>query len=167
MRRAHGLSGEVLVYVDTDDAPDVFRLERRFGVRAKRSGEDRPSPCEVTLLESRPHRGGLLLRFAEVTGRDAAEALVGAELVVERDELRPLEEGEYFLHELVGLEVVDERAGELGPVAEVYETAARPLAAVRIDGKERLFPLHGEVVRKVDLEERRIEVTLPPGLLDL
>ena len=163
--RAHGLAGEVLVHVETDDGAEVFQAGRRFGMRIER--RDETVMREVTLLESRPHRGGYLLRFREIVDRDTAETLLGAELLLEREELRPLDEDEYFLHELVGLDVIDEGKGSLGPIVDVYDTAGQILAAVRVDGRERLFPLRREFVRKVDMEARQVDVALPAGLLEL
>lgn len=170
VKRAHGLAGEVLVHAETDDGDEVFGIERRFAVRPKRGKVPATAPPiarEVTLLESRPHGGGYLLRFREIADRDAAQRLVGAELLLERDELRPLAEDEYFLHELVGLEVVDRERGSIGPVEDVYDASGQPLASVRIDGREQLIPLRREMVDGVDMEARRIDVRLPSGLLDL
>ena len=170
VKRAHGLDGEVLVDAETDDGADVFGVERRLIVRPKRGKVPATAPPvvrSVTLVASRPHRGGYLLRFREVGDRDAAQRLVGAELLVDRDELRPLAEDEYFLHELVGLEVVDVEQGSLGPVEDVYDASGQPLASVRIDGREQLIPLRREMVDGVDMDARRIDVRLPSGLLDL
>lgn len=165
VRRAHGLAGELLVHAETDDGAEVFRVDRKFGLRVERGRET--VVREVTLVESRPHRGGYLLRFREIVDRDTAQTLLGAELVLERDDLRPLDEDEYFLHELVGLDVIDERQGSLGPIVDVYDTAGQVLAAVRVDGRERLFPLRREFVRNVDMEARHVDVALPDGLLEL
>lgn len=170
IKRAHGLVGEVLVHAETDDGAEVFGVERRFCVRprpGKMPATVPPVRREVTLTESRPHRGGYLLRFREIIDRDAAQRLVGAELLLERGELRPLAEDEYFLHELVGLEVVDRERGSLGPVEDVYDAAGQPLASVRIDGREQLIPLRREMVDGVDMDTRRIDVSLPRGLLEL
>lgn len=170
IKRAHGLVGEVLVHAETDDGAEVFGVERRFAVRPRPGKVPATAPPvlrEVTLMESRPHRGGYLLRFREIGDRDAAQRLVGAELLLEREELRPLAEDEYFLHELVGLEVVDRERGSLGPVEDVYDASGQPLASVRIDGREQLIPLRREMVDGVDMDARRIDVSLPRGLLDL
>ena len=165
VRRAHGLDGEVLVHLETDDGEEIFAPERRFEVR---SAGRRPPPLEaVTVEASRPHRGGFLLKLKEVADRRSAEALRGVELLLSREELRPLDDDEYFLHELIGLEVVDEELGELGPILDVYDAGGQVLAAVRIDGREKLFPLHRETVRKVEMDAGRMEVRLPSGLLDV
>ena len=165
VRRAHGLAGEVLVHAETDDGDEVFVPGRRLAVRTA-AGRRTPH-TELTLVGSRPHRGGYLLSFREVADREAAEALLGAELLLDREALRPLEEDEYFLHELVGLSLVDGTLGELGRIDEVYDAAGQLLASVRIDGKERLVPLRRETVVGVDREARRIDVALPAGLLEL
>lgn len=165
VRRAHGLAGEVLVHAETDDGDAVFIPERRLAVRPPRGG--RTPFDELTVVGSRPHRGGYLLLFREIGDREAAGTLLGAELLLEREELRPLAEDEYFLHELVGLEVVDAERGNIGPIVDVYDTAAQVLATVRVEGREVMFPLRREMVRGVDVEARRIDVELPAGLLEL
>lgn len=164
VRRAHGLDGEVLVQTVTDDGAEIFVPDRPLSVRrAGRNGEH----GVLTVATSRPHRGGYLLRFREIEGREAAERLLGAELLLHRDELRPLEEDEYFLHDLVGLEMVDETAGSIGVVKDVYDAAGTWLAGVEHDGREHLVPLRPETVRRVDVKAGRIETALPDGLLEL
>jgi 16S rRNA processing protein RimM len=164
VRRAHGLDGEVLVKTETDDGAEIFVPDRPLSVR--RAGRDAADEV-LTVTTSRPHRGGFLLRFREIAGREAADRLLGAELRLHRDELRPLAEDEYFLHDLVGLEIVDEAAGRLGVVKDVYDAAGHWLAGVEVDGREHLVPLRPETVRRVDVEAGRIETTLPPGLMEL
>lgn len=164
VRRAHGLDGEVLVQAQTDDGDQIFVPDRPLSVR--RAGREALNGV-LTVATSRPHRGGYLLRFREVEGREAAERLLGAELLLHRDELRPLEENEYFLHDLVGMEVVDEAAGSIGVVRDVYDASGHWLAGVVLDGREHLVPLRPETVHRVDVEAGRIDVSLPEGLLEL
>lgn len=121
----------------------------------------------LTLEQSRPHKGGYLLRFAELANRDASHRLLGAELLVAVDELRPLEDGEFFVHDLVGLEIIEVDGRQLGRIADVYDAAGQLLAAVDVGGRERLFPVRSETVLRIDLESGTIEVSLPAGLLEL
>jgi ribosomal 30S subunit maturation factor RimM len=62
---------------------------------------------------------------------------------------------------------VDEAAGRLGVVKDVYDAAGHWLAGVEVDGREHLVPLRPETVRRVDVEAGRIDTTLPPGLMEL
>lgn len=161
--RAHGLGGALLVRPETDHAVEVFAPGRRLELRDGPPG----LPPALTVRESGPHRRGWRLVTEEIADRRRAEAYVGSLLVVPRDELRELEEGEFFLHELVGLRVVDEEEGDLGEVRDVYEAPATPLLSVRIAGKEKLIPFHGETVVEVDLAGGELRVRLPEGLLEV
>jgi len=162
--RPHGLAGEFLVRSETDDGPDVFLPGRRFLLRFTR--QDLPDKA-LTLETSRPHKGGFLLKFAEVSDVESARRLMGAELALPSDELRPLDEGEFFLHELVGLDIVEVGGRRLGTIADVYDTAGQLLAAVDIEGKQLLFPVRRETVRRIDMDAGTMEVSLPVGLLEL
>lgn len=162
--RPHGLAGEFLVRSETDDGPDVFVPGRRFLLRF--AGQKFPDET-LTLEASRPHKGGFLLKFVGVSDVDGARRLIGGELALAPDELRPLDEGEFFLHELVGLDVVEVGGDRLGTIADVYDAAGQLLAALDIEGRQRLFPVRREIVRKIDMEAGTMEVSLPVGLLEL
>lgn len=164
IRRTHGLTGELQVQSETTDGPDVFLPGRTFQVRAV--GRDVPHTT-LTLETSRPHKGGFLLRFAEVSDLESAQKLMGAELLLAPEELRPLDEGEFFLHELVGLEIIEQDGSSLGTIADVFDASGQLLASVELDGRERLFPFRRETVNRIDMKARKIEVSLPPGLLEL
>jgi len=159
------LTGELLVRPETDDGPDVFVPGRRFVVRF---GESDEKDEALTLEASRPHKGGFLLRFAEVCDREGARRLLGADLTLPPGELRPLDEGEFFLHDLVGLDIVEAEGGRrLGTISDVYDAGGQLLASTDIEGRECLFPVRRETIRRIDMQAGRIEVSLPPGLLEL
>lgn len=164
IRRTHGLAGELQVQSETGDGTETFQPGRRFKVRI--IGRETPHTT-LTLEMSRPHKGGFLVRFAEVSDLEDARRLLGAELLLGLDELRPLDEGEFFLHDLVGLEIVEPDGCSLGTIADVYDAGGQILAAVVLDGREQLFPIRPETVRRIDIEAGTIEVSLPAGLLEL
>lgn len=164
IRRAHGLTGELQVQSETGDETETFQPGRRFQVQVV--GRDVPHTT-LTLETSRPHMGGFLMRFAEVSDLESARRLVGAQLLLRLTELRPLDEGEFFLHDLVGLRIVEPDGFSPGTIADVYDAGGQLLAAVVLDGRERLFPIRPETVRRIDMKARKIEVSLPAGLLEL
>ena len=164
IRRAHGLTGELQVQSETGDGLETFQPGRRFKVRAV--GRD-AARATLTLETSRPHKGGFLLRFAEVSDLEGARRLLGAELLLGLNELRPLDEGEFFLHDLVGLEIIEPDGSSPGTIADVYDAGGQILAAVVLEDRERLFPIRPETVRRIDIKARKIEVSLPAGLLEL
>ena len=161
--KAHGLDGEILASIDTGDPEFVFVPGREF-----RFVEPTGSPMRsLTLETARPHKGGYLLRFREIGDREAVDVVRGREITVPPDALRPLEENEFFLHDLVGLEAWREGGERIGAVSEVYELGGRILLGVEVQGDEKLVPFRPELVRSVDRESGRVWIDPPPGLLEL
>jgi 16S rRNA processing protein RimM len=104
------------------------------------------------------HGDSLVARFEGCIERDAALALKGSELAVEREALPQNAQDEFYWVDLVGLKVVNLLHEELGTVAELFDNGAHPVMRV-VDGEtERLLPFIEQVVRKVELAEGRIHV---------
>ncbi len=157
---AHGVKGELNVHPMTDD-PAYYEK------------------CEAVILETERGLqaftvGGLrmagrhwIMALEGVGGRDAAETLRGAGVLLEESQLRPLAAGEYFQHDLIGCAVETLDGNLLGRVTEIVTTGANDVLVVELDGKARMLPMVGEVVRKVELEKRLIRISPLPGLLEL
>ena len=164
--RAHGVTGEVVVEIRTDD-PDT-RFAPGTALRAKPSGGGSERICVIESM--RAHGGRLLLRLDGVADRDAAEALRGTVFVVDSGDLPPIEDpDEFYDHQLEGLRVQTTAGAPVGTVAEVLHTAAGELLAVRAegDGGEVLVPFVSAIVTSVSLADRTIEIDPPEGLLEL
>ena len=164
--KAHGVTGEVVVDIRTDD-PDT-RFAPGTSLRAKPSGG---GPERTYVIDSvREHRGRLLMRLADVADRNTADALRGTVFVVDSGELPPLEDpNEFYDHQLEGLRVQTTTGIHVGTVAEVLHTAAGELLAVRGEGdrSEVLVPFVSAIVTSVSLAEETIEIDPPEGLLEL
>ncbi len=168
--KAHGVTGELVVDVRTDD-PDA-----RFAAGNTLRGRG-PGPAKAvatyTIESVRPHAGRLLVRLAGVTDRDSADALRGTLFVVDSGELPPITEpDEYYDHQLEGLRVRTVDGADVGTVAEVLHTAAGELLSVTTsDGAEVLVPFVAAIVPTVAVSDRPgagyIEIDPPDGLLDL
>jgi 16S rRNA processing protein RimM len=105
-----------------------------------------------------------LLKFAGYESRDAAGRLRGQLVQVPIEDAVPLENGEYYLYEIEGLEVITTEGERLGRVVEVIETGSNDVYVVRDGDQEILLPALSDVVTRVDLNAGRIEVRLPKGL---
>lgn len=153
----HGVRGEVRVRPETD-------FPQRFaGMRAAylvQGGTVTP----VVITDTRPHRGEVLMGLAGIASPQEAARLRGAAVAVTRDALVPLEPGQYYVFEVVGLRVrtVDGRA--LGTVAEVMRSPAHDVYLVRGGAGEVLVPAVREFVRRIDTSGGEMVVDLPPGL---
>jgi 16S rRNA processing protein RimM len=160
--RAHGVGGEVTVELRTDDP------ETRFAPDAVL----RTDPADrgpLTVRAARSRLGGLVVAFAGVADRPAADALRGILLVVDAATLPELADpDEFYDHQLVGLAAVLPDGTGLGTVREVVHPPGGDLLAIRDEaGAERLVPFVRAMVPTVDLAAGRLVVDPPPGLLDL
>ncbi|MGH8867938.1 MAG: ribosome maturation factor RimM [Actinomycetes bacterium] len=160
--RAHGLRGEVTVEVRTDDPEKRFASGCVLGTDPAQVG-----PLEV--VQARWHSGRMLVTFAGVASRDAADALRGTLLVVDTDDDEPLLHPDEFLdHELVGLAVFTVGGDQVGAVADVLHLPGQDVLSVRTpSGAEVLVPFVSAIVPEVDVAGGRVVLDPPPGLLDL
>lgn len=107
------------------------------------------------------------MRFEGFPDRTAAEALRGALIEIDEADLTPLPEGEYYLHDLEGLEVVTAAGEHIGRLKEVLTTGANDVYVIARPGKaDALIPAIADVVLSVDIEGRRMTIEPMPGLLD-
>ncbi len=166
--KAHGIGGELVVEIRTDDPAARFAPGNTLRGKAPRGGGERGYVVESV----REHGGRLLVRLAGVGDRDAAEKLRGTLFVVDSDELPPIDEPDtYYDHQLEGLGVRTTAGQDVGVVTEVLHTAAGELLAVRREegpgSVEALVPFVSAIVTSVSLTDRVIEIDPPEGLLDL
>ena len=161
--RAHGITGEVVVDVRTDDPETRFAPGTSLRARIKGGTERR-----LIVDTSRPHGGRLLVRLDGVADRNGADALRGTLFLVDSSDLPPIEDpDEFYDHQLEGLRVRTTAGADVGMVAEVLHTAAGELLSVRAGDREVLVPFVGAIVKSVSLADQVIEIDPPEGLLEL
>ena len=162
--KAHGISGEVVVDVRTDDP------ETRFAAGAELRGKPKGGGTTRTFVvdAARAHGGRLLVRLAGVDDRDTADSLRGTLFLVDTADLPAIEDpDEFYDHELEGLRVRTVDGAHVGVVAEVLHTAAGELLSVhRGDGSEVLVPFVEAIVPSVSRSDG-VVIDPPEGLLEL
>ena len=145
------------------------RVADAYGVRGwlkVESGSDALAACaswwiggvERALEATRPHSGRLLAKLAGIENREQALALKGSAVAVERAALPQPRAGRYYTADLVGVEVVNAQGMVLGVVTGMFSNGAHEVMQLSADKRERLLPFVPAVVKRVDLEGRRIEV---------
>ena len=160
---AQGLKGELRV-LPMSDFPERFTQAGRRWLQLK--GQ---TPQEVTLLGGRqlPGRELFVVSLAAVDSRIAAEALVGAELLVRSDDRPKLAQGEFHLLDLVGTEVrLLEGQRPIGRVCNLIHAGNDLLEVQLSEGRRVLIPFVTPIVPRVEIGEGWLEITPPPGLLD-
>lgn len=160
--RVHGLRGEVRVVVIGDDPARLAPGRELWFER----GSEAPRLLRVASCRAQPPR--LLVKFEGIETPEAAEPLAGGDLSVRFDPSL-LSSGEFYAHQLEGLDVVTLDARRVGRVAGVLFAPGRQLLEVREEGRPgtRLVPFHGDIVKAVDLAGRVVTIDPPEGLLDL
>jgi 16S rRNA processing protein RimM len=162
--RAHGITGEVVVEIRTDDPDARFAPGSSLRGRSSRGGPD----SRYVVESVRDHGGRLLVRLDGVADRSAAESLRGTVFLVDSVDLPAIEDpDEFYDHQLEGLRVVTATGAVIGFVAEVLHTAAGELLSVRTEEGEVLVPFVSAIVTSVSLADRAIEIDPPEGLLEL
>jgi 16S rRNA processing protein RimM len=159
---AHGIRGELKVEILTDD-PHRFGLLERVYI-----GQDGEEPVPWAMEGYRLHKGRVLLKLAQCDDRTAAQAFRGLLVQVPFAEALPLQPGDYYEHQIVGLEVWTEDGRLLGEVAEILYTGANEVYVVRsVDPHQRdcLVPAIKDVVIQVDLDAGQITIDPIEGLV--
>lgn len=167
LNKAHGTGGELFVWSLTDRPESTFVAGVRFELAQATRQEPDPELPGLTIESVRPYKRGYLVKFEHVDDRTQAELFRGRYLLRPFEEAEPLAEGEVFYHQLLGLRVTTAEGRDLGEVSEVYELQPADLLEVRGPEGTRLIPFTPQVVAELDLEEGRIVVDPPEGLLEL
>jgi 16S rRNA processing protein RimM len=163
--RPHGLRGEVSAAILTDFPERLPRLREVW----LSDGRTPPRRVDVQRCRFSTSGGGqAIFQFAGVEDRDAAERLRGLEVQIPLEQRTKLDEGKYYVSELVGCAVWEAGASApVGTVRDVEFFGGVPLLAVDTPGGELLVPLAAEICLRIDTVAKRIDVALPEGLRDV
>jgi len=163
IRRPHGLRGEASVEMLTDDPGRLSQLESVLLVSPRRD-----EILTARIVACRVHKGRALALFDTFRTPEEVSAHRDWSVEIPEDESRTLEEGEYYIHDLIGLEVRDAAGRSIGCVAAALEGSAQLLLRVdRVAGGSFEMPFAGAFVKSVDIEARILVVDLPAGLESL
>jgi 16S rRNA processing protein RimM len=158
--RPHGIDGEISIdYFNPEDLPLFSRYQMIF------LQGDEGSPQPYRPLTVRPHKRSILAHLEGITTREEAERLRGNMVLVDRAELPPLAEDEYYWHEILGMRVVTEGGDQVGEVADIFPTGSNDVYVVREGAKESLIPATKEVIIAIERETRTIVIRPREGLL--
>lgn len=161
VRRPHGIHGELRVDILTD-YPERLRRHEYFYL----AYPDTPDVVQRYTVESmRPHQGLMLLKLVGCETRDEAELMRDMLVEIPLEDAVPLEEGEYYHFQLIGMRVETKEGQWLGRVAQVVEAGVHDVYVVRGPRGEILVPGVSHVVLKLDVEAQEMVVDLPAGLL--
>lgn len=158
----HGVRGEVKVF-PTTDAPERFKKLKNVILDAKRE------KITLEIQEAKFFKNLVILKFKGIDNINDIEKYKGCDLLVTRENATPLNEGEYYIADLLEMVVVDEDGNELGAMYDVLQTGANDVFVVKLNNseKELLLPNIPDCVLNVDTNEKKITVHVMDGLMDL
>ncbi len=163
--RAHGIRGEVKIIPETDDPERFTDLTVVFTGRTAASAVRH----EIDSVRFQPTKRGIIViaKMRGVDSREAAESMRKDSVFASEEDLPPLEEGEFFLHDLIGLAVSTHTGDTVGTVEDVIEGPAQTILVVAREGMgSAMIPAVDEFVEEIDLDARQIVIRPIEGLLD-
>lgn len=158
--KPHGIRGEVKVYPTTDD---VNRFKKTDEVILITKNENLTLHVENVKF----FKNIVIVKFKEFNNINEVEGFRNCDIMVTRENALPLKEGQFYFCDVIGAKVVEENGTSIGTVTDVIETGANNVLAITMeDGKEVLFPVIPDCIKKVDTEAGVVTAHVMKGLLD-
>jgi len=159
IRKPHGVRGEASVEPWTNSAERFDEVTRVTLV-----SPDEAQTREATIASVRIHGGRALVAFDGIDTPEAVRELANWTIEIADDEARTLDADEYFLHDLVGMQLVDAEGTPRGEVIDAYEGGGGVLLNVRHGAAEFEVPFAASICTRIDVAAKRIVVDIPEGL---
>ncbi|OIJ13188.1 ribosome maturation factor RimM [Anaerobacillus alkalilacustris] len=158
----HGVRGEVRVISTTDFSEERFAIGSSLYLEHPNLNEK----LRLTVASHRQHKNFDLLTFKNYTNINEVEAFKGGILQIGEDQLSQLEEEEYYYHEIIGCDVETEEGEALGKIKEILSPGANDVWVIqrKNGGKDLLIPYIEQVVKSVDVNEKKVIIHLMNGL---
>jgi 16S rRNA processing protein RimM len=157
INKCWGVKGEVIAEPLTS-FPQRFKKLDRVSLSGGRAN------LELKVEWTRSHGKKIIFKFKEIDDRNEADRLRNSYIEIDKKEIYSLPADQYYIFQLVGLEVMDIDKGKIGIVDDVWEYPASDIFVVRSEKGLLLIPGIKEIIKKIDLENNRMEVKLLPGM---
>ncbi|MFJ7980344.1 ribosome maturation factor RimM [Lysinibacillus xylanilyticus] len=159
----HGIRGEVRVLSTTDFEEERFAV----GIKLAAFKKDDKKPTWVTIESMRRHKNFILLTFEGMNNINLVESFKEGMLKITKDQMTDdlLKENEYFFHEIIGCTIVSEEGETIGTVTDILQTGANDVWVVKGTKKEHYIPYIEDIVKEIDVDEKKIVIHVMEGLL--
>ena len=158
----HSLKGEVKVISSTDFEEERFKKGSELLIT-----RGNQLIREVVVQSYRNHKNFLLVKFEGIDSVEEAEKLKNLQIKIDSDEVGELEENEFYFHQIIGCEVFDENDKNLGEIIDILTPGANDVWVIKGEnGKEILIPYIEDVVKKIDITSKKVNIEVMEGLID-
>ena len=153
----HGIKGEVKIYTYTDDIKNLSKLKKMYF--------DKNMQDEHKVLSSKIQNNMLIVKFEGIDDVDVANKLRDTDVYTKKEEIK--QKDTYYIEDLISCEVIKlEDESLIGKVAYVFSTGANHVLEIDlVDGKKVYFPIIKDVIKNVDIENKKIFVSVMEGLM--
>jgi 16S rRNA processing protein RimM len=157
----YSFKGEVVIKLDTDE-PELYKNMESVYV----DFDNNLVPFFID--KSSLHKGNQLrVQFEDVYSEEEADSILKCGIYLPLDLLPKLDGDKFYFHEVIGFTVIDIIFGEVGSLVHINDKAAQPLFEIDREGKEIFIPMIDDFIKKVDRENKQIQVETPEGLIQL
>lgn len=157
--KPQGIHGELKVQPVSPDPERFYQLEKIYILKEE-------AQC-LTIDTVRVIKNFVFLKFTGIDTRNDAELLRGQELFIAEEQLIDLDSDEYFIHDVVGCDVIDENGRRIGEIVEVMQESSSDIYVVHDQaGREFLIPAIKDIILRVDIKSKKIDIHVIEGLLD-
>lgn len=157
----YSFKGEVVIKLDTDE-PELYKNMESVYV------EFGTNLVPFFIEKSSLHKGNQLrVQFEDVYSEEEADSILKCGIYLPLDLLPKLTGDKFYFHEVIGFTVVDANFGDVGQIVHINDKAAQPLFEIDREGKEIFIPMIDDFIKKVDRENKKIQVETPKGLIEL
>ena len=158
----HSLKGEIKVISSTDFEEERFKKGSKLLIT-----RGNQLIREVVVQSYRNHKNFLLVKFEGIDSVEEAEKLKNLQIKIDLDEVGGLEENEFYFHQIIGCEVFDENDKNLGEIIDILTPGANDVWVIKGEnGKEILIPYIEDVVKKIDITSKKVNIEVMEGLID-
>ena len=158
----HSLKGEVKVISSTDFEEERFKKGSKLLIT-----RGNQLIREVVVQSYRNHKNFLLVKFEGIDSVEEAEKLKNLQIKIDSEEVGELEENEFYFHQIIGCEVFDENDKNLGEIIDILTPGANDVWVIKGEnGKEILIPYIEDVVKKIDITNKKVNIEVMEGLID-
>lgn len=158
--KTHGLKGEVTLRIDNEQFDDIEELNYFL-----LDVNEQLIPYFIEDIAYHSNKAFVL--FQDLNTLEAANQFVGKSAYLPLELLPEKVGNDFYSHEVVGYLVVDEEKGELGNVNEIIEYPTQSIIQIIKEGKEILIPIHDDIIKDVNRDEKKIYIKAPSGLIDM
>lgn len=156
----HGLHGEVNVFPTTED-PNRFKKLKKVMLHTQR-GEN----LELDVQSAKFFKKFVIVKFKQFNTIEEVEKFRGCELTIDRKDALKLAPGEFYVADMIGLDIVDEEGNKLGVLTDVLQTGANDVYEMTRDGDDKVYiPAIKDCVKEINMKEKRIVIHVMEGLL--